>query len=150
MSPPELITPELNTPSAANNTPTILTKDLNEHIDIQINKALAPFISKLSTLIKEHEQLSAENKFVRDINNGIPTIHRRQFSVDNSSPTIHRRKILRRKIHHRKIHRRKIHRRKIHRRKILHHSFALQPGLREHLQNNNCGFNLLTPSLQNI
>ena len=68
MSPPELMTPELNTPPAAN-TPTILTKDLNEHIDIQINKALAPFISKLSTLIKEHEQLSAENKFVRDINN---------------------------------------------------------------------------------
>ena len=30
---------------------------------------MAPFISKLSTLIKEHEQLSAENKFVRDINN---------------------------------------------------------------------------------
>ena len=127
--------------------------------------------------------------------NGIPTIHRRQFSVDNSSPTIHRRKILRRKIHRRrihrrkihrrkiyrrkihrrkihrrkihrrkihrrkihrrkihrrKIHRRKIHRRKIHRRKILRRSLALQPGLREHLQNNNCGFNLLTPSLQNI
>ena len=69
LSPPELMTPELNTPPAANNQPTILTKDLNEHIDIQINKALAPFISKLSTLIKEHEQLSAENKFVRDINN---------------------------------------------------------------------------------
>ena len=63
------MTPELNTPPAANNTPTCLPKDLNEHIDIQINKALAPFISKLSTLIKEHEQLSAENKFVRDINN---------------------------------------------------------------------------------
>ena len=69
LSPPELMTPELNTSPAANNTPTILTKDLNEHIDIHINKALAPFISKLSTLIKEHEQLSAENKFVRDINN---------------------------------------------------------------------------------
>ena len=48
---------------------------------------------------------------------GIPTIHRRQFSVDNSSPTIRRRKILRRKIHRRKIRRRKI-RRKIRRRKI--------------------------------
>ena len=46
-----------------------MTKDLNEHVDIQINKALAPFISKLSTPIKEHEQLSALNKFVRDMNN---------------------------------------------------------------------------------
>ena len=32
---------------------------------------MAPFISKLSTLIKEDEQLSAENKFVRDMNNKV-------------------------------------------------------------------------------
>ena len=71
LSPTELMTPELNTTmvlTAANNTPTFLTKELNEYIDIQINKALASFISKLSTLIKKHEQLSAENKFVRDMN----------------------------------------------------------------------------------
>ena len=71
LSPTELMTPELNTTmvvTAANNTPTFLTKELNEYIDIQINKALAPFISKLSTLKKEHEQLSAENKFVCDMN----------------------------------------------------------------------------------
>ena len=39
---------------------------------------------------------------------GIPTIHRRQFSVDNSPSTIHRRKIHRRKIRRRKIRLRKI------------------------------------------
>ena len=55
--------PELNIPPAANNTPTCLTKDLNEDIDIQILKNELSSKNKIIEIMQERNTIDC----VKDI-----------------------------------------------------------------------------------